>query len=100
MFRSSYRFPEFVPSNSTSQDNFSNYVITPTVSSSHSQHTYVPSTPNSYENVRDVITLLPEFHPYDGKSLNSNQFIIRVDTLRSAYKWDDHTLIFAVQVLG
>jgi len=56
----------------------------------------------SYGNISDIVALLPEFNPSSGKSLNSHQFVKRVNSLRNVYRWDDRKVIFAVQqkILG
>ena len=41
--------------------------------------------------------LLPEFNPTSTSSLNTRQFINRVDIFRNAYRWNDGILIFAIQ---
>jgi len=51
----------------------------------------------SYGNISDIVALLPEFNPSSGKSLNSHQFVKRVNSLRNACHWDDRKVIFAVQ---
>ncbi|XP_037929527.1 uncharacterized protein LOC119664014 [Teleopsis dalmanni] len=56
-----------------------------------------PYSQNPYRNVREIVTLLPEFNPSSDKSLMPNQFIKRIDMLRTTYRWDDQTLVFAVQ---
>ncbi|XP_037932572.1 uncharacterized protein K02A2.6-like [Teleopsis dalmanni] len=58
---------------------------------------YPPYAQNPYGNVREIVTLLPEFNPSSDKSLMPNQFIKRNDMLRTTYRWDDQTLVFAVQ---
>lgn len=52
---------------------------------------------NSCESVRDMASLLPEFNPTIDTSLNSEQFIKRIEMLKDAYKWSDNTLLFVVQ---
>ncbi|XP_065358763.1 uncharacterized protein LOC135952674 [Calliphora vicina] len=52
---------------------------------------------NGYTNVREVVSLLPEFNPTSLSSINARQFINRVELLRIAYRWNDEILIFAVQ---
>jgi len=51
----------------------------------------------SYGNISDIVALLPEFNPSSGKSLNSHQFVKRVNSLRNAYRWGDRKVIFTVQ---
>uniref|UniRef100_A0A1I8NZF4 SAP domain-containing protein n=1 Tax=Stomoxys calcitrans TaxID=35570 RepID=A0A1I8NZF4_STOCA len=55
------------------------------------------SVGNPIENVRDVASLLPEFDPLNNNSLNSIQFVRRVEMLKSAYRWSDNTILFVVQ---
>lgn len=52
---------------------------------------------NLYNNVRDIIEVLPEFHPELENSLNADQFVKRITQLKDAYGWDDRVLLFAVQ---
>lgn len=52
---------------------------------------------NACDRVRDMASLLPEFNPTSDTSLNSKQFITRVEKLHDAYKWPDNTLLFVVQ---
>lgn len=61
-----------------------------------------PSVPiqqntNVFGNIREILTLLPEFNPSSMDSLNAIQFIKRVETLIEAYAWDERLIIFAVQ---
>ncbi|XP_053968978.1 uncharacterized protein LOC128870388 [Anastrepha ludens] len=57
----------------------------------------VPNYHNPYENVRDIVELLPVFDPSSDRSLTSKQFVKRVENLRSVYGWRENTLLFAVQ---
>ncbi|XP_036347329.1 uncharacterized protein LOC118756687 [Rhagoletis pomonella] len=52
---------------------------------------------NPFCKARDVAELLPEFNPVSKTSLNSVQYIKRVETLKDAYCWNEKILIFAVQ---
>ncbi|XP_046868586.1 uncharacterized protein LOC124461037 [Drosophila willistoni] len=47
--------------------------------------------------MNEIIALVPEFNPSSVKSLDSHQFVKRVETLKNAYNWDDRKVIFAVQ---
>ncbi|XP_036339767.1 uncharacterized protein K02A2.6-like [Rhagoletis pomonella] len=57
----------------------------------------VPHYYNPYENVRDIVELLPYFDPSSDRSLSSKQFVKRVENLKSIYGWRESTLLFAVQ---
>ncbi|XP_054746637.1 uncharacterized protein LOC129251298 [Anastrepha obliqua] len=57
----------------------------------------VPNYYNPYENVRDIVELLPVFDPSSDRSLTPKQFVKRVENLRSVYGWRENTLLFAVQ---
>jgi len=46
-----------------------------------------------------IPTLLPEFNPSSGKSLNSQNFVKRLNSLRNAYRWDDRKLLFATKFI-
>lgn len=48
-------------------------------------------------HVRDIIELLPIFDPASEKSLNSRQFVKRVELLRDTYGWNESVLLFALQ---
>jgi len=50
----------------------------------------------TYGTVSDIVALLPEFNPPAGKSLDSHQFVKRVNFLSNSCRWDDRKLIFAV----
>lgn len=52
---------------------------------------------NSFENIRDMASLMPDFNPMMDTSLNSVQFIKRIEMLKNAYNWSDNTLLFVVQ---
>lgn len=52
---------------------------------------------NPFSNIREILNLLPEFNPSCFESLNSSQFIKRVEVLKLAYGWDDRSLVFAIQ---
>ncbi|XP_073820590.1 uncharacterized protein [Musca autumnalis] len=52
---------------------------------------------NPFGNVKEVIQLLPEFNPSSEESINPSQFVRRVELLKTAYNWDDASVIFAVQ---
>ncbi|XP_061395568.1 uncharacterized protein LOC133331186 [Musca vetustissima] len=52
---------------------------------------------NSNDNISDVASFLPEFNPLVGTSLNSKQFINRIEMLKSTYKWSDKAILFVVQ---
>lgn len=52
---------------------------------------------NPFGNVKEIIQLLPEFNPSSEESINPSQFVRRVELLKTAYNWDDASVIFAVQ---
>ena len=50
-----------------------------------------------YGQVRGIVSLLPDFDPSVDESLNSMQFIKRVEFPKSDYGWDDPSVIFGTQ---
>uniref|UniRef100_A0A034VRB3 Gag polyprotein n=1 Tax=Bactrocera dorsalis TaxID=27457 RepID=A0A034VRB3_BACDO len=57
----------------------------------------IPISNSSHYSMRDIVELLPEYNPTSETSLNSVQFIKRIEILKNAYNWPEQILICAVQ---
>lgn len=56
----------------------------------------IQQPPTFNANVREITGLLPEFDPSNRTSLNSDQFVRKVNALRAIYQWNDQLTLFAI----